>query len=74
MPSYPNQSVLTGIDTGEGFGAAVVRATALRHMVVNSVKGKPSPPGFVITAGFRSQESDCDAPEHEPAPGVDEIE
>lgn len=71
MPSYPNQSVLTGIDTGEGLGAAVVRATALQHMVVSTMGSKLLLPHFVIAAISECQYSDCDAPQHESAPGVE---
>lgn len=74
LPSYPNQSVLTGIETAEGFGAVAVKATVSKHTIVSSKGSKLLLPHLVIAAILESQNSDCDAPQLESRAGVEEVE
>ena len=73
LPSYPNQSVLTGIDTAEGFGAAAVKATALKHRVVSSRRSKMLQIPLFIAAALGSRGSISGLSQYESMPGMLEV-
>lgn len=73
MPSYPNQSVRTGIDTGEGCGAADGRAKEVNHTIVSDKGSKLLLPHVIIAAIRGKQDNDFDVAQHEYALAVKEV-